>query len=250
MLGGKLAKLAGITPRALRHYRNMGLLEDLQQNESGYFEYNMDHFIRILKIKNLTGLGFSLEKVRQILDRENHVNGIYLDVLDQELQIEIQQLEKKRQTIAVLKNNNLSADTPAAFAEFIELLYENDIPGDLLLREWDGFLIFEHILKKEDLKLVTDFYKQLITAGLFDEYCSLEKQLYQLKGTPAPKQAQIEEVARRYADFFLKMGKNEISIDNGERLELVNELVRLYDGEEFQHIQQQVAECIIKIINQ
>ena len=65
---GELAKLAGVTVRTLRHYRTIGLLPDPPRDENGYCSYGIEDLVRVLRIKRLASLGFSLDDIKGMLD--------------------------------------------------------------------------------------------------------------------------------------------------------------------------------------
>ena len=65
---GELAKLAGVTVRTLRHYRTIGLLPEPPRGDNGYCSYGIEDLARVLRIKRLSSLGFSLEDIGGMLD--------------------------------------------------------------------------------------------------------------------------------------------------------------------------------------
>lgn len=65
---GELAKLAGVTVRTLRHYRTIGLLPDPPRDDNGYCSYGIEDLVRVLRIKRLASLGFSLDDIKGMLD--------------------------------------------------------------------------------------------------------------------------------------------------------------------------------------
>jgi DNA-binding transcriptional MerR regulator len=65
---GELARLAGVTPRALRFYEKQGLLAPPGRSESGYRLYGPRDLVRVIRIRRLRELGMSLEQVRVVLD--------------------------------------------------------------------------------------------------------------------------------------------------------------------------------------
>ena len=60
MNSGEFARLAGVTQRALRHWRNLGLLSEVTAGDNGYYDYTVRDLLKVLRIKNLSALGFSL----------------------------------------------------------------------------------------------------------------------------------------------------------------------------------------------
>ncbi|MFD2466244.1 MerR family transcriptional regulator [Amycolatopsis silviterrae] len=44
----------------MRHYHEVGLLAEPERLANGYKQYGVVHLVRLLRIKRLVGLGFSL----------------------------------------------------------------------------------------------------------------------------------------------------------------------------------------------
>ena len=62
----QIADLAGTTPRAVRHYHRLGLL-DIPPTVRGRREYGVEHLARLLRIRWLADGGLSLRQVAEIL---------------------------------------------------------------------------------------------------------------------------------------------------------------------------------------
>ena len=62
----QIADLAGTTPRAVRHYHRLGLLE-VPPTVRGRREYGVEHLARLLRIRWLADGGLSLRQVAEIL---------------------------------------------------------------------------------------------------------------------------------------------------------------------------------------
>ncbi len=67
---GHLAKLAGLTVRALHHYDAIGLLVPSKRSESGYRLYTQDDVLQLYRIQGLRRLGLSLTEVQTVLARD------------------------------------------------------------------------------------------------------------------------------------------------------------------------------------
>lgn len=65
----QLADLAGVSPRTLHYYDQIGLLEPEQIGENGYRYYSDRAMLRLQQILFFKELGFSLEEIREIMDR-------------------------------------------------------------------------------------------------------------------------------------------------------------------------------------
>jgi len=67
---GELARRTGLTVRTLHHYDQIGLLKPSLHSEAGYRLYSARDVARLQRVLSLRQLGFSLEQVRDCLDRE------------------------------------------------------------------------------------------------------------------------------------------------------------------------------------
>ncbi len=90
---GELAKRTGLTVRTLHHYDEIGLLKPSLKTESGHRLYTARDVARLQQVLSLRQLGFSLEQVRDCLDRPGfsplEVIGLHVARLRE--QIELQQ---------------------------------------------------------------------------------------------------------------------------------------------------------------
>ncbi|HEX5379947.1 MAG TPA: MerR family transcriptional regulator [Phenylobacterium sp.] len=64
----EVAKLSGVSVRALHHYDEIGLLKPGHVGENGYRYYGRDELLRLQQILFHRELGFRLEEIRQVLD--------------------------------------------------------------------------------------------------------------------------------------------------------------------------------------
>ena len=65
---GEVARLAGVTVRALHHYDRIGLLRPEIRSEAGYRGYDRADLARLQRILAYRELGFSLEEIGRLLD--------------------------------------------------------------------------------------------------------------------------------------------------------------------------------------
>ncbi|AHV95393.1 transcriptional regulator [Paenibacillus sabinae T27] len=68
ILIGELARRAGVTPRTIRHYQELGLLGNVEQENNGYHYYSDESLKRLNKIDVLKNLGLSLEEIQSVID--------------------------------------------------------------------------------------------------------------------------------------------------------------------------------------
>lgn len=94
----KIARLAGLTPRTLRYYDQIGLLHPADVSASGYRFYGGDEVDRLQQILFYKELGFPLVEIKTILDRPGY------DRLEA-LQSHLVAMEEKREQIDLMINN-------------------------------------------------------------------------------------------------------------------------------------------------
>ncbi|BBL79436.1 hypothetical protein RxyAA322_12900 [Rubrobacter xylanophilus] len=98
LLIGEVAGLLGITPKAVRHYEKLGLLEQVERSESGYRLYTADDVVRLNRIKRLQTLGLSLERIKAILGRSDSGTELrhVLELLLGEVESQLEDLGQRR----------------------------------------------------------------------------------------------------------------------------------------------------------
>ncbi|RVW00106.1 MerR family transcriptional regulator [Rhodococcus spongiicola] len=83
----QLARAAGTTSRALRHYDGIGLLEPSRIGANGYRYYDQAALVRLQRILLLRELGLGLTAIAAVLDGANDAAvalGTHLELLEQE----------------------------------------------------------------------------------------------------------------------------------------------------------------------
>ncbi len=67
----QLSNLAGVTPRTLRHYDQIGLLKPSRLGENGYRYYGEESLLRLQQILFYRELGLPLDEIRKIMGRRD-----------------------------------------------------------------------------------------------------------------------------------------------------------------------------------
>lgn len=65
---GELAERTGLSLRTIRHYDDVGLLPATARTDGGFRVYSEEDFERLMVIKQMKPLGFSLEEMADILE--------------------------------------------------------------------------------------------------------------------------------------------------------------------------------------
>jgi DNA-binding transcriptional MerR regulator len=111
----QLAELAGTSLRAVRHYHDVGLLPEPERRANGYKQYGVAHLVRLLRIKRLVDLGFSLPQIAGMGEADEHPEEA-LRTLDAELAATIERLQRARLELSVLLKKSAPTDLPPELA--------------------------------------------------------------------------------------------------------------------------------------
>lgn len=105
---GEVAQLLGITPKAIRHYQKIGLLQEPERSHTGYRLYSAHDLLRLHQIKRLQSLGLSLKHIKAVLGDPTQQRTLreVLQALDAELYAQVQVLEERRAKINILLNES------------------------------------------------------------------------------------------------------------------------------------------------
>ncbi len=99
----ELAKLAGVTPRTIRYYEDLGLLQASDRQGTGFRYYTEDELERLQKINLLKTLGLTLDEISSVIPllfeepRKLAGKQMLLDILKGHLQAIDQQVDSLTQ---------------------------------------------------------------------------------------------------------------------------------------------------------
>ncbi|MFD1940075.1 MULTISPECIES: MerR family transcriptional regulator [Nonomuraea] len=100
---GELAALVGVSTRTVRHYHHLGLLPEPERLANGYREYRLRDAVLLSRIRQLAGLGMSLDELRDVLadDQGKDLREV-LQELDADLARQQEAIAVRRARLAVL----------------------------------------------------------------------------------------------------------------------------------------------------
>ncbi len=160
------SKLCGCNPQTLRYYDREGLLKPVKVDEwSGYRYYDEEQAIAFVKIKNLQKAGFSIDEIKELLDKDDTEIYFAFDkkIIEQEKQLqEIKNLQKAYQAEikdmkqAVLALRDTLKDSMEKYSPVEEFGITED-ECEEIKKNLDEY--FGAIVKSEDHSIfdVTDF---------------------------------------------------------------------------------------------
>ncbi len=121
----EIAELAGTTVNTLRHYHQVGLLEQPDRMSNGYKQYQVRHLVRLLKIRRLRDLGVPLDQIDDVsLDGDPSSDA--LRAIDADLAESIGRLQRARAEIRAILQGSSVTGVPAGFEDVAPRLSEPD----------------------------------------------------------------------------------------------------------------------------
>ncbi|WP_119697529.1 MerR family transcriptional regulator [Microbacterium halotolerans] len=161
MRSSDLAGCAGITVRTLRHYHQIGLLEEPARSGNGYRDYNTHALVRVLRIRRLVGLGFSLTQIATMLDGNDPPSDSVFDALDTEYAAQIENLTRQRELLAHLRRYGAFPDLPPEIAAFHSVLRDSGLPEGAAATDRDHTLLLMHLIGPEGQDYLRTIYELL-----------------------------------------------------------------------------------------
>ncbi|MBT9778196.1 MerR family transcriptional regulator [Clostridium sp. MCC353] len=131
---GELAKLYGISTDVLRYYEELGILVP-RRASNGYRVYRTEDLWCLNVIRDLRGLGFSMEQIRTYL-KERSISSS-LSMLDQELTA----IDEKLEQLTGLRDNILSRKQTISMAQELPLgiVTKKELPARPCHRIMQGY---------------------------------------------------------------------------------------------------------------
>ncbi|MDR7381988.1 MerR family transcriptional regulator [Promicromonospora iranensis] len=167
MRSGELARLAGVTVRALRHYHEVGVLAEPRRDSNDYRSYGLRDLVRLLRIKRLAAVGIPLDRMSDLLDDTDRGggdtgdSGALLDELDAELATQIDQLTRRRAVIAQLRDHRAAPDVPPELAPFYAVWATSGISPELMKADREHSVLLAHLLGAEGMPQLAHFYERM-----------------------------------------------------------------------------------------
>ena len=211
MKSSELAHLAGVSVRTLRHYHAIGLLPEPPRRENGYRAYDATHLLRLLRIRQLASLGFSLDQIGPMLNdldaerAEGEELGAesakLLDDLDRQLQRQITQLEQQRELLRGIRDSRAVPDYPARASSALEAIsaFERQTHGyGFLLSALTGddkiaMGVAAHLYSDDELAEIERIFRAIPERGLTQEYLDVSRLMDSLPegATSAEREAAV-----------------------------------------------------------
>ncbi|MDH6195569.1 DNA-binding transcriptional MerR regulator [Mycobacterium frederiksbergense] len=161
----EIADLAGTSLRAVRHYHDVGLLPEPERRANGYKQYGVAHLVRLVRIKRLTDLGFSLPQIAAMGDSDEHPEQALRD-LDAELGAIIERLQRARDELGRLLEQSAPTDLPPDFVAPAAVAKMTDADRSLVV-------VLSRVLGPRGLRVYADLMRQTPDDPLASEFDNL-----------------------------------------------------------------------------
>jgi len=192
---GGLASYAGVTIRAVRHYHQIGLLEEPERDASGYRTYDAVAVVRLVRIRTLAEAGVPLAQVRELLDADPETFAVATAEIDRQLRAQIRALQEHRRRIAQLGSGD-SLALPDEVVDYLDRLRALGAPEAIIEPERDAWI------------LMAARFPELLPSLMVEKVAQLDNpkvvRLYQLIGQIA-ENGEDEELLRETADLLIEL---------------------------------------------
>jgi DNA-binding transcriptional MerR regulator len=192
---GQLASYAGVTIRAVRHYHQIGLLQEPTRDASGYRTYDAVAVVRLIRIRTLAEAGVPLARVRELLDADPQTFAAATTEIDQRLRAQIRALQEHRRRIAQLGSGD-SLAVPKEVVDYLDRLRATGAPHAVIDGERDAWILTAARWPEAIPAIMAAKVAQLADPNIV--------RLYQLIGRIAGNW-QDEELLRETADHMSKL---------------------------------------------
>jgi DNA-binding transcriptional MerR regulator len=207
---GDAAAFVGITPRAIRHYHEIGLLPEPERGSDGRRRYGYDEMIRLLWIRKMADAGIALDDIRDAFadpdpagaDSDHDVAGI-LERLESTLGAKAAELQRQR---AAVQRMRTGGSRMGLLSDFVTDRFKNLPEGSLRPADLDNLLVIERIFGPLGAAVNAGRYIALAThPGLREESDRVEAAEEALDDTIAVDDPRVAQVAADRHAFELAL---------------------------------------------
>jgi DNA-binding transcriptional MerR regulator len=215
---GDAAAFVSITPRAIRHYHQIGLLPEPERGADGRRRYGYDEMIRLLWIRKMADAGIALDDIRDAFadtaatgaDSDPDVAGI-LERLEKTLGAKEAELRRQRTAVQRMRTGGSKM---GLLSDFVTDRLKNLPEGSLRPADLDNLLVIERVFGPLGAAVNATRYIALVThPGLREESDRVDAAEEALDDTVAVDDPRVAQVAAKRHAFELAM--NDVIEDSG-----------------------------------
>lgn len=217
---GEFSKRTGISIRTLHYYDEIGLLQPEKHPSSGHRMYKDEDIITLQKIVSLKFLGYSLEKISELLHQSSFTVS-----LNSTLNLHMQKLEEEKahieRSLAAIRRTITILEDEREVDSSVLLTLISNMQTEQHQKEW---------LKKYQLAEVAEIFDQRSEEekiAIDKEYIKVAKGLKKLYGKDV-EDKEVQKLVKSYMeavltfigeDVLAELGKMNVEIENLSELE-------------------------------
>src|SRR2546428_9059120 len=152
---GQLADYAGVTIKAVRYYRQRGLLEEPPRDSSRYRRYTAQDAIHLVKIKTLAEAGVPLARIKELLAADPDEFARAIAEIDRNLQERSDELLRTRERMAQLRGGD-RLFVAAEVAAYLDRLQVLGVSRRTVQMERDIWILMQSVSPKEAASWIAD----------------------------------------------------------------------------------------------
>lgn len=210
---GDAAAFAGTTPRAIRHYHEIGLLPEPERGSDDRRRYGYEEMIRLLWIRKMADAGIALDDIRDAFadaapagddseDTDDGVAGI-LERLERTLIAQEAELQRQRTAVQRMRTRGSRV---GLLSDFVTTRLESLPQGSLRQADLDNLLVMERVFGPLGAAVNATRYIALAThPGLREESDRVDTAEEALDDTVAVEDPRIAKVAAERHAFELAL---------------------------------------------
>lgn len=207
---GDAASFAGTTPRAIRHYHEIGLLPEPERGSDDRRRYGYEEMIRLLWIRKMADAGIALDDIRDAFadpapagaESDHDVVGVLVRL---ERMLVAQEAELQQQRAAVQRMRSLGSRR-GLLSDLVSSRLESLPEGSLRRADLDNLLVVERIFGPLGAAVNATRYIALAThPGLREESDRVDAAEEALDDTVAVDDPRVAQVAAERHAFELAL---------------------------------------------
>ena len=197
---GDVAAIVGTTPRAIRHYHQIGLLPEPERGSDNRRRYGYEEMIRLLWIRKMADAGIALNDIRDAFadtapvgaDTDHDVTGI-LERLEETLVAQEEELQRQRTAVQSMRARG---SRMGLLSDVVASRLDSLPEGSVRRADLDNLLVIERVFGPLGAALNATRYIALATnTGLQEESDRVDAAEEALDDTVAVDDPRVAQVA-------------------------------------------------------
>ncbi|GGN09424.1 MerR family transcriptional regulator [Lentzea pudingi] len=193
---GQVARYAGVTIKAVRHYHKVGLLPEPERDHSGYRRYTAQDAIALVKIRTLAEAGVPLARVKDLLVADEEEFAAAIKEIEEALRRREEKIRLARERVLGLRSGNALLVSPEA-AAMLDLLRDMGVSERGVRMEREVWVLMQAVAPREAAVWLADKAESLADPEFRRIYLAYDEAFDLPVDDP-----RLPDLARRAADWL------------------------------------------------